>query len=97
MRVGRRNRRDDLVATAEEHPNLVGGLAVVVAVTLLLELLRRAIGNRADRQITGLWISGRQLSQNVVGSHLLNDTLIESRKLVEELEHHVEARKESKR
>lgn len=97
MRLRRRSRTDRMRSAAEDHPNLAGGLAVLVAVTTLLELLRRAIGNRANTRITHLWVQGRQLSQNVVGSHLLQDTVIQSRKLVEELEHHVQATKETTR
>lgn len=90
MRLARRSRADQAVSTAEDHPNLVGGLAVIVAVTTLLEVLRRALGNRANGQITGLWISGRQLSQTIVGTHLLQETVTQTRKLVDELEKHVE-------
>jgi hypothetical protein len=97
VRLGRRSRADGLRSTAQDHPNLSGGLAVLVAVTTLLELLRRAVGNRANTRITHLWVQGRQLSQNVVGSHLLQDTVIQSRKLVDELEQHVQATKETTR
>lgn len=85
------------LSRVEDHPNLSGGLAVVVAVTMLLELLRRAVGNRLDTEITRLWITGRQLSQNVVGTHLLQDTVTQSEKLVAELEQHVETREETVR
>lgn len=94
---GRRSRAERAVSTVEDHPNLSGGLAVVVAVTTLLEVLRRTVGNRLDTDVTNLWLTGRQLSRNVVGSHLLEETVTQSRLLVEELEQHVETREETAR
>lgn len=85
------------VSTVEDHPNLSGGLAVAIAVTTLLEVLRRAIGNRSDREITGIWVAGRQLSQQIVGTHLLKDLVTETRFLIDELEQHVDAREETTR
>lgn len=94
MRSRRRSRAARAASAAEDHPNLSGGLAVLVAVTTLLELLRRAIGNRANTEITNLWITGRQLSQNIVASHLLMDLVTETEFLVEELEQHVQPTEE---
>lgn len=93
----RPERRARVASAAEEHPNLSGGLAVLVAVGILLEVLHRAIGKKVDRDVMSVWVAGRQLSQTIVGTHMLKDVATEAEMLINELEHHVDATKETTR
>ncbi len=63
------------------------GALVLVAVTALLELLRRA-ASEVDDRVTQAWVAGRQVAQNTQAAHILRTTKVRSSELVQELERH---------
>lgn len=52
---------------------LVGGVVVLVAVTGLLETLRRSV-SQVDRQVDRVWAAGKMVAANTQAAHLLGDT-----------------------
>jgi hypothetical protein len=66
---------------------LAVGLVVAVVVWILLEGLRRAVGE-VDRTVTGVWTMGKRVAQNTSTTYLLQTTKARGVELADELERH---------
>lgn len=64
---------------------LAGGVVVLVAVSGLLETLRRAAVD-VNEAVDGVWRAGKQLAQNTQAAHLLETTKERTSALRSELE-----------
>lgn len=66
---------------------LAAGLAVLLVVILLLEILRRTVlGLEADLWQT--WVNGKAVVKNTATTYMLKNTRDSGDELVEELRHH---------
>lgn len=63
---------------------LAAGLVVAVVVWALLERLRRSVLD-VEREVEGVWATGKRLAQNTQAAHMLNGTAHRTGELTEEI------------
>lgn len=66
---------------------LGAGLVVAIVVWILLEWLRRSVGE-VEREVGAVWTMGKRVAQNTSTTYLLNTTRERGVELLDELEQH---------
>lgn len=74
---------------------LAVGLVVALVVVVLLETLRRTVGE-IDTGVAGVWTSGKLVAQNTWTAHLFATTKARGIDLLSEVRHHAAAAERSK-
>ena len=74
----------DSATAAAWWSTLAAGLVVAVVVWALLERLRRSVLD-VEREVEGVWATGKRLAQNTQAAHMLNTVAHKAGELSEEI------------